>query len=119
MDAPSLDARGATGLLALRPVTFRYKKESADGEKPIQFGLIAEEVAEVFPELVAFDQEGQPETVLYSLLTPRLLNELQKQQAELVELRAAMAGLPELQARLARLEASEAVRDRPLVVARR
>ena len=50
-------------LLDLRAVLFRYKQAFADGEKPIQYGLIAEEVAEVFPELVVYDDEGRPETV--------------------------------------------------------
>ncbi len=44
-------------LLALRPVTFRYKEADDEGSKPIQFGLIAEEVAESFPELVVYDRE--------------------------------------------------------------
>ncbi len=69
-------------LQALRPVTFRYKKPYADGGKPVQFGLIAEEVAEVFPELAVFNDEGQPETVKYHDLTPMLLNEVQKLRAE-------------------------------------
>ena len=47
-------------LLALRPVTFRYKQGGEDGGKPMQFGLIAEEVAEASPELVIYDSEGQP-----------------------------------------------------------
>ena len=62
----------------LRPVLFRYKQAFADGEKPIQFGLIAEEVAEIFPELVIYDEEGRPETVKYHLLGSMLLNELRK-----------------------------------------
>ena len=66
-------------LLALRPVTFRYRKEFDNGEKPRQFGLIAEEVAEVFPELVVYDEQGMPETVKYHLLATLLLNELQRQ----------------------------------------
>ena len=66
-------------LLALRPVTFRYRQEPVAGGQPLQFGLIAEEVAEVFPELVIYDQEGQPETVKYHLLSSLLLNEVQKQ----------------------------------------
>ncbi len=41
------------GLMRLRPVTFRYKQPFDDGAKPIQYGLIAEEVAEVYPDLVA------------------------------------------------------------------
>jgi len=65
-------------LLALRPVTFRYKREFANGEKPVQFGLIAEEVAEAFPELVVYNEEGEPETVKYHLLSSLLLNELQE-----------------------------------------
>jgi hypothetical protein len=66
-------------LLALRPVTFRFKKAFVDGEKPLQFGLVAEEVAEVFPELVVYDDKGRPETVRYDLISTLLLNELQKQ----------------------------------------
>jgi hypothetical protein len=99
-------------LLALRPVTFRYKKATKEGEQPLQFGLIAEEVAEVFPELVVFDDEGQPETVKYHLLTSMLLNELQKQKAvnrqqqeELVKLQTRWEIVENLEARLMRLEA--------------
>jgi Chaperone of endosialidase len=72
-------------LLALRPVTFRYKKPFANGEKPIQFGLVAEEVADVFPELAVFNDEGQPETVKYQDLTPMLLNEFLKQHRQVQE----------------------------------
>jgi hypothetical protein len=42
-------ADASAGLLSLRPVTFRYKQAYADGSKPIQYGLIAEEVAEFIP----------------------------------------------------------------------
>lgn len=72
-------------ILKLRPVLFRYKEASASGERPLRYGLIAEEVAEVFPELVAYDEEGRPETVLYHLLGPMLLNELQRQELRLQE----------------------------------
>jgi hypothetical protein len=81
-------------LLKLRPVTFRYKKADESGQKPEQYGLIAEEVAKVMPELVIFNEKGQPETVAYQTLAPLLLNELQKEhkqmermQAEIDELR--------------------------------
>jgi hypothetical protein len=67
-------------LLKLRPVTFRYKKSYGDGTKPIQYGLIAEEVAEVFPDLAAFNKDGTAETVKYHLLPALLLNEYQRQQ---------------------------------------
>ncbi len=76
-------AMASEPLLNLRPVTFRYKEPYDNGEKPIQYGLIAEEVAEQFPDLVVFDEEGQAETVKYQLLSVLLLNELKKQQAEL------------------------------------
>jgi len=70
-------------LLALRPVTFRYKRSDDDGSKPLQFGLIAEEVAQVFPELVVYDEENKPETVSYHLLATLLVNEFQKDHQEL------------------------------------
>jgi hypothetical protein len=65
-------------LQKLRPVTFRYNEPNAAGEHPIQYGLIAEEVAEVFPELVVRNEDGQPESVAYHVLPTLLLNELQK-----------------------------------------
>ena len=67
-------------LLQLRPVQFRYTEADASGQRPVQYGLIAEEVAEVFPELVILDENGLPETVAYHLLPALLLNELQKEQ---------------------------------------
>jgi len=65
-------------LFGLRPVTFRYKQPYDDGSKPVQFGLVAEEVAQVFPELVVNGKDGKPETVSYQLLSTLLLNEVQK-----------------------------------------
>jgi hypothetical protein len=53
------------GLLRLRPVTYRYKASYADGSKPIEYGLIAEEVEEVFPDLVAKSPDGDIQTVRY------------------------------------------------------
>jgi hypothetical protein len=67
------------GLMRLHPVTFRYKQPFDDGAKPIQYGLIAEEVAEVYPDLVAHSADGQIETVKYQVLDSMLLNEAQKQ----------------------------------------
>jgi hypothetical protein len=66
-------------LLQLRPVTFRYTQAYRDGAKPIQYGLIAEEVADVFPELAVRGADGQVETVHYETLNVLLLNEFQKQ----------------------------------------
>jgi hypothetical protein len=70
------------GLMKLRPVTFRYKD---DQHATKQYGLVAEEVEQVYPELVVHDADGKVESVRYSMMTSMLLNELQKQHAELAE----------------------------------
>jgi hypothetical protein len=80
-------------LLALRPVTFKYKKADENGQKPEQYGLIAEEVAKVMPELVVYNQKGQPETVAYQTLAPLLLNELQREHREVAALQAEVVAL--------------------------
>ncbi len=78
-------------LMKLRPVTFFYKPEYANGEHTLEYGLIAEEVAKVYPELVAYDKDGQPYTVRYQYIATMLLNEVQKQyhraeaQADLIK----------------------------------
>ena len=81
------------GLMDLRPVTYRYKQPFADGSKPIQYGLIAEEVAEVYPDLVAHSVDGQIETVKYQVLDSMLLNEIQRQQAQIRKLEERLAKL--------------------------
>ena len=73
-------ASSSDGLARLRPVTFRY---TGDADERRQYGLIAEEVEGVFPELVLHDSEGNAQTVFYHELPAMLLNEWQKQQAEL------------------------------------
>ena len=78
-------------LLQLRPVTFRYTQAYRDGAKPIQFGLIAEEVAEVFPELAVRGADGQVETVHYETLNVLLLNEFQKQTGRIEALEQQLA----------------------------
>src|SRR6516165_7387736 len=65
-------------ILALKPVTFRYKKE-LDPDKIPQFGLIAEEVEKVNPELVARDEEGKIMSVRYEAVNAMLLNEFLKE----------------------------------------
>jgi hypothetical protein len=64
-------------LQQLRPVTFHYK---ADLPGTVRYGLIAEEVAKVYPELVVRDDQGRIDGVRYDELAPMLLNEVQKQQ---------------------------------------
>ncbi len=72
-------AEASTNLMRLRPVTFHYKEAYDAGDGQLQYGLIAEEVADVFPDLVVYNEDGTPETVKYHLLATLLLNELQKQ----------------------------------------
>ena len=64
----------------LRPVTFRLKD---DASRTVQYGLIAEEVAKVYPELVLRDAEGRIDGVRYEELAPMLLDEVQLQQRKL------------------------------------
>ena len=77
--------RRSRGLFALRPVTFRYKQ---DRQRIRQYGLIAEEVAKVYPELVTRRSDGTVESVQYHELIAMLLNELQRQQREQAALTA-------------------------------
>jgi hypothetical protein len=97
------------GLLRLRPVTFHYKAPYDNGARLLQYGLIAEEVAKVAPELVQYDPTGQPFTVRYHALNAMLLNELQKQHAKVEEQQAELARqkaqIEKQEARIRRLEA--------------
>src|SRR4029453_15405052 len=70
--------KASEAILALKPVTFRYKKE-VELNGAIQFGLIAEEVAEVNPDLVILDTGGKPESVRYEAINAMLLNESLKE----------------------------------------
>ena len=101
-------ADASNGLLRLRPVTFRYKKPYSDGSQPVQYGLIAEEVADVYPDLVARSAGGQIETVKYQVLGPMLLNEMQKQgstiAAQKEQIEAQAQRIRSLEERLARIE---------------
>ncbi len=81
--------------LALKPVTFQYKNDKAG--RP-QFGLIAEEVAEVNPDLVVRNKNGEIYTVRYDAVNAMLLNEflkehrkIEEQQVTIRDLRSAMA----------------------------
>ena len=93
--------KASEAILALKPVTFRYK---TDTKRTPQFGLIAEEVAAVDPNLVVRDENGQIYTVRYEAVNAMLLNEfvkeyrkveqqdrrIQKQEATIADLRSAM-----------------------------
>jgi len=71
--------QSSDNLMKLRPVTFRYK---ADPAGTLQYGLVAEEVAKLYPELVTRGIDGRVQSVRYTVLTAMLLNELQKQARE-------------------------------------
>jgi hypothetical protein len=88
-------------LMKLRPVTFHYKSDRNPATRALQYGLVAEEVAKVAPELVAYSTDGAIETVFYQHLTPMLLNEYQKQQHTI---QAQTAMLSRQTARIAALE---------------
>src|SRR5262252_4219798 len=71
-------------ILALKPVTFRYKHDLDPHGTP-QFGLVAEEVEKVNPDLVARDEQGKPYTVRYDAVNAMLLNEFLKEHKAFVE----------------------------------
>jgi hypothetical protein len=103
----------SAALSSLRPVAFRYAA-ALDPDRVVQYGLIAEEVAQVWPELVVRDAQGRPETVRYHQLVPLLLNELQRTDASLRAVADAQAKeIAQLRNRLAALEAAHAAADRP------
>jgi Chaperone of endosialidase len=77
-------AQTSETILALKPVTFRYKKE-IDPTGTAQFGLVAEEVEKVNPDLVARDKEGKPFAVRYDQVNAMLLNEFLKEHRKVQE----------------------------------
>jgi Chaperone of endosialidase len=86
--------KASEAILTLKPVTFRYKHE-LDPDGIPQFGLVAEEVAKVNPDLVTRDGKGQVYTVRYDAVNAMLLNEflkehrkIEKQQATIIELKS-------------------------------
>src|SRR6202035_3850197 len=82
--------KASEALLALKPVTFRYKR-GIDGEHSTQFGLVAADVEKVDPDLVARDKEGKPFTVRYDAVNAMLLNEFLKEHRKVRELQATLA----------------------------
>jgi len=79
-------------ILGLKPVTFRYKKE-IDPERAPQFGLVAEDVAKVNPDLIARDAKGDVYTVRYDAVNAMLLNEFLKEHQKVKRLEAALAAV--------------------------
>ena len=79
--------RLSNALFSLHPVSFRYKEE-IDPECSSQFGLIAEEVEKVNPNLVLHDKEGKPYSVRYDQVNAMMLNEFLKEHRKIQELEA-------------------------------
>jgi hypothetical protein len=87
---PMKDASEA--ILSLKPVTFRYKKEIDPNGIP-QFGMVAEDVAKIDPDLVAKDAEGKPYTVRYEAVNVMLLNEFLKEHGKVEALEKTVSKL--------------------------
>jgi len=91
--------KSSEALFALKPVSFRYKKE-VDPSRALSFGLIAEEVAQISPDLITCDKDGKPETVRYEAVNAMLLNEflkahrkIEQQETTIAELKQGMEAL--------------------------
>jgi hypothetical protein len=82
--------KASEAILALKPVTFRYKEE-LDPDKVPQFGLIAEEVEKVNSDLIVRDEDGRVLTVRYDAVNAMLLNEFLKEHRKMEELTAIVA----------------------------
>ena len=76
--------KASEAVLGLKPVSFRYKKE-IDPQGIPEFGLIAEEVEKVNPDLIIRDREGKPQTVRYEQVNAMLLNEFLKAHRKMEE----------------------------------
>jgi Chaperone of endosialidase len=83
-------ANSSEVLYRLKPVTYRYKKE-IDRSQALDYGLIAEEVAEIDPNLTACNNEGQIETVRYNAINAMLLNEFLKEHGKVEKLQTIVA----------------------------
>ena len=95
--------KASEAILALKPVSFRYKKE-VDPQRIAQFGLVAEDVEKINPDLVIRDAQGRPQTVRYEQVNAMLLNEFlkehQKVQALEKQVKELTAGLQKVSAQL-------------------
>ena len=76
--------KASEAIFVLKPVSFRYKKE-IDPERTPQFGLVAEDIEKVNPDLVVRDKEGKPFSVRYDQVNAMLLNEFLKEHRKVEE----------------------------------
>ena len=102
--------KASEAILALKPVTFRYKEE-LDPDKIPQFGLVAEEVEKVNPDLVVRDEDGKVMTVRYEAVNAMLLNEFLKEHKKVAKQESTIA---ELKAALAKQQATNAQQQRQI-----
>ena len=94
--------KASEAVLALKPVTFHYKSDTTNTSR---FGLIAEDVAEVSPELVIPDKEGKPLSVRYEDVNVMLLNEFLKEHKKVEDQQASISQLTsEMQTMVAQLK---------------
>ena len=100
-------AKASEAILALKPVTFYYKKE-IDPKRGAQFGLVAEEVEKVNPALITRDRDGKPYTVRYDAVNAMLLNEFLKEHRTVEELKTTVA---KQEAIIAQLESTVAKQE--------
>ena len=101
-------AKASEALLALEPVSFRYKKQVDPAQIP-QFGLVAEDVEKVNPDLVVRDKEGKAYSVRYDQVNAMLLNEFLKEHRKMEKLEQTVADLAaQLQKVTARVETIQA-----------
>ncbi|HVI76795.1 MAG TPA: tail fiber domain-containing protein, partial [Candidatus Acidoferrum sp.] len=84
--------KASEAIMALQPVTFRYKKD-VDPTGAAQFGLVAEDVAKVNPDLVVLDKEGKPYSVRYDQVNAMLLNEFLKERKKVEDQQDTIAQL--------------------------
>jgi trimeric autotransporter adhesin len=82
--------KASESILSLRPVTFRYKHD-LDPQGIPQFGLVAEDVEKINPDLVARDEQGKPYSVRYEAVNAMLLNEFLKEHRKVEKLEATIA----------------------------
>jgi uncharacterized coiled-coil protein SlyX len=111
--------RDSEVILSLQPVSFRYNKE-LDPKSTPQFGLVAEEVAKVSPDLVVTNEEGKPFTVRYEEVNAMLLNEFLKEHRKVAEQAARMESqdrrLEEQEATIAQLKSTLAQQQKDMAV---
>ena len=98
--------QASEAILALKPVSFRYKKE-IDPTRTAQFGLVAEQVEKVNPDLVVRDADGKAYTVRYEAVNAMLLNEFLKEHRKVQEQGATIAELKSIAARQETINAQQ------------